>query len=254
MLKEQFEQQRSRIHSFDLRIKILAVLWFAILAVMVDKVLVLGQLMVAAFLLLVISNLSFKLIFKRLLIINTFILLIWLVLPVTYPGSPLLSLGMITISKAGLLYALRITLRTNAIMILILGLLNTAKITSLIRALQQLYIPQKIIYLLFLVVRYLPVVKLEATKLLAAMKLRGFEKKTSWRSYKTIAYLIAILLVKSYERAQRIYQAMLCRGFSGKLHIKDEFNFKVIDLLMLLIIIIFSSWLLGLEKGLIQLC
>ena len=87
--------------------------------------------------------------------------------------------------------------------------------------------------------------KEELIKLMNAMKLRGFKKQTTLHSYKGYAYLIGILVVKSYERAQQIYAAMLCRGFKGQLHFRDEFELAKRDLALLLIIVLFSFWLLA---------
>jgi cobalt/nickel transport system permease protein len=50
---------------------------------------------------------------------------------------------------------------------------------------------------------------------MAAIKLRGFVPRTNFYTYKTYAYLVASLLIKSYDRSERVYKAMLCRGFKG---------------------------------------
>jgi cobalt/nickel transport system permease protein len=49
-------------------------------------------------------------------------------------------------------------------------------------------------------------------------------------TYKTYAYLVGMLIVKSYDRSQKIYNAMLCRGFMGKFPIVSHFELKRADL------------------------
>jgi cobalt/nickel transport system permease protein len=49
-------------------------------------------------------------------------------------------------------------------------------------------------------------------------------------TYKTYAYLVGMLIVKSYDRSQKIYNAMLCRGFTGKFPIVSHFKLTRADL------------------------
>jgi cobalt/nickel transport system permease protein len=62
------------------------------------------------------------------------------------------------------------------------------------------------------------------------MLIRCFRPKTNLHTYKTYAYLVGMLIVKSYDRSQKIYDAMLCRGFAGKFPIISHFELKKADL------------------------
>lgn len=61
------------------------------------------------------------------------------------------------------------------------------------------------------------------------MKIRGFSPKTNLHTYRTYAYVVGMLLVKSYERARRVEAAMLCRGFDGRFYDLSEFSYKLSD-------------------------
>jgi len=37
---------------------------------------------------------------------------------------------------------------------------------------------------------------------------------------------VGMLIVRSYERSQRIYQAMLCRGFKGRFPVASHFRLR----------------------------
>jgi len=56
------------------------------------------------------------------------------------------------------------------------------------------------------------------------MLIRCFKPGTNMHTYRTYAYLVGMLIVRSYERSQRIYQAMLCRGFSGRFPVVSHFR------------------------------
>jgi cobalt/nickel transport system permease protein len=44
---------------------------------------------------------------------------------------------------------------------------------------------------------------------------------------------VGMLLVRSYDRAERIHKAMICRGFNGKYHTLSRFSVKMGDILYL---------------------
>jgi len=56
--------------------------------------------------------------------------------------------------------------------------------------------------------------------------LRCFRPSTTLHTYRTVAYLIGMLFVRASLRAERVYMAMLCRGFSGRFHSLQEFSFS----------------------------
>jgi cobalt/nickel transport system permease protein len=64
--------------------------------------------------------------------------------------------------------------------------------------------------------RYIFVIEQEYQRLIRAAKIRGFRPKTDLHTYRTYAYIVGMLLVRAASRAQRVYQAMLCRGFNGR--------------------------------------
>ncbi|MCK5695917.1 MAG: cobalt ECF transporter T component CbiQ, partial [Desulfobacula sp.] len=71
-------------------------------------------------------------------------------------------------------------------------------------------------------------------RLLRAAKFRGFQPGTNLHSYKTFAYLAGMLFVRASVRAQKVYQAMLCRGFNQKFHTLDVYQANRLDSIFLL--------------------
>jgi cobalt/nickel transport system permease protein len=65
--------------------------------------------------------------------------------------------------------------------------------------------------------------------MMRAIKTRGFVPKTRMHTYKTYAYLIGMIFVRSTDRAQRVHQAMICRGFDGHFHSLVRFSMKKPD-------------------------
>ena len=227
---EPFAQGASPLHLLDPRIKIVAAFAFAVVAAVAQEFRPLIAALAAALLLVCWARLDAGALARRLLVINTFVALLWLFLPFTFPGQKLFTLGPLTASSEGVRHALLITCRTNAIVVTTIALLGTSSIFSLVHALRHLHMPEKLIHTFFFCYRYIDVIQLEYLRLRNAMRIRGFRPGTSMHTYRTYAYLVGMLLVRSYERSQRVYQAMLCRGFRGQYPTYHHFHLRRSDL------------------------
>jgi cobalt/nickel transport system permease protein len=130
------------------------------------------------------------------------------------------------VTREGILISARITLKSNAILLAFIALIASTPIATLGHALNRLHIPGKIVHLLLLTYRYVFVIEQEYQRLVRATKIRGFRPKSNMHTYRTYAYLIGMLFVRASERAERVRQAMLCRGFKGKFYSLREFSFS----------------------------
>ena len=79
-------------------------------------------------------------------------------------------------------------------------------------ALGHLHVPRKLAHLLLFTVRYLDVLDREYRRLRAAMKVRSFRPRMSLHTYRAYGYLVGMLLVRSFDRSERMLAAMKCRG------------------------------------------
>ncbi len=84
---------------------------------------------------------------------------------------------------------------------------------DMLRALQAVHVPRLFILFLAFLFRYGAVLGRETLKLERGWKARYFGQV--WRNHwREIGHILSALLVRSYERAERVYAAMLARGFS----------------------------------------
>ncbi|MCP4667558.1 MAG: cobalt ECF transporter T component CbiQ, partial [Deltaproteobacteria bacterium] len=166
---------------------------------------------------------------RRAALVNGLILLFWFVLPLTFAGEPLFSLGPLAVSREGVLLSVRITVRSNAILLAFIALVGSSSISTLGYALNRMHVPQKLVHLLLMTYRYVFVIEQEYQRLNRAARIRGFEPKTNMHTYKAFAYFIGMLFVRASARAERIHQAMLCRGFRGRFYCLREFSLSPLD-------------------------
>ncbi|MFZ5452867.1 MAG: cobalt ECF transporter T component CbiQ [Thermodesulfobacteriota bacterium] len=225
-IQEPFSEGTSPAHRLDPRGKVVVAALFAVLIAVAQTYLVVVAGLALALICLALARLPWKKVFARLLMVNTFIFFLWLVLPLTYPGEAVWRLGPLAVTREGLLYTGLITLKSNAIIIALIALIATVPVVTLGQALHDLRLPDKLCHLLLFTYRYLYVFELEFQRLVQAMKIRGFKPGTNLHTYRSYAYLAAMLLVRSYDRADRVFQAMLCRGFRGTFYSLRTFSWQ----------------------------
>ena len=61
------------------------------------------------------------------------------------------------------------------------------------------------------------------------MRARGFVKKTDKRTLQVVGNFIGTLLIRSFERTERIYKAMLSKGYQGEFHSLTNFHSAATD-------------------------
>ena len=158
MIIEEFSYGHSSIHLLDPRVKIVvAVLFSLVVAVSSNMPALLLSLLFSTFLI-TISGLKIKKVLHRLLIVNGFILVFWLFLPFTFHGETSFLLGKFSVSLEGIIYALLITIKSNAIILTAIALLATSSVSALVHALSHLHVPDKLIHLFFFCYRYIHVI------------------------------------------------------------------------------------------------
>jgi cobalt/nickel transport system permease protein len=226
MLQEPFVKGTSAIDRLDPRSKIVMATLYAFVVALSNRFPALTAALAFSFALIGVSRLPFLKVAKRLALVNGLVFFFWLVVPITFPGEPLFSLGPLTATREGVLVSARITMKSNGILLAFMALIATISVGTLGAALSRLGVPEKIVYLLLLNYRYIFVMEQEYHRLVRSAMVRGFRPSTSLHTYKTFAYLVGMLFVRASERAERVYMAMLCRGFSGKFHSLHEFSFS----------------------------
>ncbi|HLW68123.1 MAG TPA: cobalt ECF transporter T component CbiQ [Gemmataceae bacterium] len=138
----------------------------------------------------------------------------------------------ITEGRQGLFAALRVGSRALAIYSFGLVLLGTAPFATTIHAGQALGIPRPLTQITLMSYRYIFVLADEFSRIRLALRLRGFRNKMNRHSYRTVGNVTGALLVRGADRAERIGQAMRCRGFDGHFRTLYRFRTRRADVLL----------------------
>ncbi len=218
MICESFAEIPSRISRVDPRFRIVLAAGFSLVVALSRSMDVQWMALGIALVLYGGAGLPLRPLVRRLLVVNGFIFFLWLVLPFSVPGPVLFSLGPLDATLPGITHSLHITLKANAILMASITLVATMSVAVLGNALQALGVPSKVCQLLLMTYRYIFVFEEESKRLRRAAALRGFVPSTSLHTYRTYAYMVGMILVRAFERARRVQDAMVCRGFKGRFY------------------------------------
>jgi cobalt/nickel transport system permease protein len=221
---ELFSTGNSFIHTLDPRCKIVVAFLLTIIIAFTNSLSSVLFALVFAILSALVTRIKYSLVLYRLLFINFIIGILWLFIPFSIPGHALWNIGSFCASYEGIYKMFLITFRCNAIILILISYISTIPVVMLGQSLYKMGLNNKLTQLIFLFYRYIDVIYLELQRLLNSLKVRGFNPGSNMHTYRTFANLIGVLLVRSWERAERIYEAMLCRGFTGKYYSLRDFS------------------------------
>ena len=224
---DRYHHGHSLLHRLDARIKVVITVAFILSNVLLPDGAWLAFGLAWLFLLAanLLSQLGLGFTFKR-----SFVALPFALVAVTaifsIPGRPLAEwhLGMLTLipTDAGLLRFLSILVRSWLSVQIAILLVYVTEFPDVIHALSHLYVPNIIITIIAFLYRYLFVLTDEVMRLLRARQARSAAAPGSrsggdvWWQAQVAGNMAGQLFLRSYERSDRIYNAMLSRGYTGQ--------------------------------------
>jgi cobalt/nickel transport system permease protein len=150
--------------------------------------------------------------------------------------GPAWHLGSVQLSVAGARLACLIALKTLTLVMLLLVLLTTSPLTETLKAAQALRVPGVLVQVSALTYRYVFVLNAELARLRLALRVRGYRNRLALHSYRTAGHVAGTLLVRGYERGERVGQAMRCRGFAGRFRSLSDWHTRIVDVAAFLLL------------------
>jgi cobalt/nickel transport system permease protein len=154
-------------------------------------------------------------------------------LPLLPAAGPSWGWGFLRVWPAGLELALLLAAKALALTTLVLALAATSPLPDTLKAAQSLRVPGLLIHLALLAYRYVFLLAAEFGRLRTALRVRGFRARASAHTYRTVGHVTGILLLRAAERAERVGQAMRCRGFDGRWRSLHQWRTTATDIALL---------------------
>ena len=133
--------------------------------------------------------------------------------------------------------ALLIFLRSNALLLFMLLIFYKKTIFDIAISMQTLRVPDKLATVFFFVAKFIVIMKEEFEVTKKVMKTRNFKAKSNIFSYKIYSNVIGMIIVKCFERADKLKDSMLLRNFQGKIYQSKTDKFTKMDFLIFCVII-----------------
>lgn len=227
----------SAIHRMDPRAKVAATLLFIVTVVSFPKYAVTGLLPFFLFpvLLMVFADIPAGLILKKVLVVSPFAAFIGIFNPV-FDTQPMFLWNGLVITAGWTSFTsimVKFVLTISAALILV----ATTSFPGVCFALRKLGMPQIFISQLLFLYRYLFVLMEEAMRLFRAHELRSFHRGRP--DIGMFVRLTGLLFIRTIERAERIFQAMLARGFTGEIRPARSYSIRATDVVFVVAVLVF---------------
>lgn len=253
---DRYHETQSFLHRLDPRVKVVATMAFILSNALLPDGAWIAFGFSWLFLLLAnrLSNLSIGFTFRRSLVALPFALIALTVL-FTIPGKPLSSFHFLfwnlTITDMGLLRFVSILVRSWLSVQMAILLVATARFPDIIHALEHLRVPAILTTIIAFLYRYLFVLADEVFRLMRARESRSAAAagarsggSVAWRA-RIAGNMAGQLFLRSYERSDRVYNAMLARGYAGHMETIHPHELRRRDYLtvaLVLLAILFFQW------------
>jgi len=205
----------SAIHRWAVRPKLLSLLTLMFAIALVRHLVLIPAVLAIVALLYLYSGLPWHYLLRRLPYPGVFIVAMVGLLPWVAGETVLWEWTIFTLRLEGLQTAALIMGRFLAILTTGFILLGTTPFIDMLKALRSLGLPPLLTDMALLTYRYLFDIANQLATMRQAMRLRGYGllSQTLRRQWGWLASLFGSLLLRSYERSQRVYKAMRLRGY-----------------------------------------
>lgn len=220
------------IHRLDPRAKVLVTVIFIVSVVSFGRYELTALLPFFIFpaVLVALGNLPASFIVKKVAVIIPFALVVGMFNPL-FDRQVFFHAGTLDITGGWISFAsivVRAVLTGGAALILV----GVTGFPAICMALERMGMPQPFAVQLLFLYRYIFVLTDEGARVSRARELRSFGGRgKGLRSY---APLLGHLLLRTWERAERIHMAMLARGFTGAFHTRHSYRFGGREVMFLL--------------------
>lgn len=240
---DRYHHGQSLLHSLDPRIKVIVTIAFILSNALLPDGAWIAFLLAWSFIIFasLVSGLGIGFTFKRSFIALPFALAAITVL-FSIPGQPVTSFQFLmwnlTITDAGLLRFISIVVRSWLSVQMAILLVAVTEFPKIIHALTHLRVPVILTVIIAFLYRYLFVLTDEVLRMLRARQARSAAASgirsggsVAWRA-RIAGHMAGQLFLRSYERSDRIYNAMLSRGYKGELMTIHPHHYHRSDLLV----------------------
>jgi cobalt/nickel transport system permease protein len=153
-------------------------------------------------------------IWRRARFVLPLVLLAAAFLPFVRPGGHAYDLGPLTVHEEGLRTFAAVALKATIGTVSAVLLGATTTFPAVLRGLEALRVPRLVVLIAAFMYRYLFVIVEEAGRMRGALAARAYRPRTALQAG-ALGRVATAMFLRTYARGERVYQAMLARGYDG---------------------------------------
>ncbi len=230
-LLDQLAFGETAVHRLDPRAKVLVTLIYVVTVISFGKydLSALIPFFIFPAVMISVGKLPAGFVTRKILLLSPFVLMVGIFNPI-FDRETLVRIGPIGIS-GGWISCTSIVVRTMLTLGAALILVGVTGLPAICSALEKMGMPRVLAVQILFLYRYLFVLAEESGRVSKAREMRSFGRRGL--GMQTFSSLVGHLLLRTWQRAERVHMAMLARGFNGEFHTRKEFDFGLRDLLFL---------------------
>jgi cobalt/nickel transport system permease protein len=167
------------------------------------------------------SRVTWRVLLKRVAVEFAFIATVLLGTLFHTGGDVIWQWGWLRVTSTGLMVLGSVTLKAMLCLIALNLLTLTTSVPALLQALTQLRVPPLLVAILASMYRYIGVLIEELTTMRQAATSRNLMVSSGRRQRSVMGNVFGSLFIRTYERGERVHQAMLARGYTGMPTVRD---------------------------------
>lgn len=211
---EDYAYLDSPIHRWDVRYKLVGLGIIIFGFAFVQDLRLLPPMILVTLVIFWLSRIPFGYLVSRLRYPGIFLLTVAILLPISTGQTVLASLGPVAVRLEGLMMMLVVVTKFVCILSISIVLFGSAPFLTSIKAIRALGLPSILADMTLLSYRYIFETGNDLRQMQIAMRLRGFRLKGYDRhSLNQLAAMAGTLFIRSYEQSERVYHAMILRGY-----------------------------------------
>jgi cobalt/nickel transport system permease protein len=215
----------SPLHHWDPRCKLVGLIILMFAFSFVQDLQLLPAMLAVTSGLYAVSRMPLAFLLTRLRTPGIFVVVMAILLPFLSGTTVIAQIGPLSLRQEGTLAMSLIVAKFTLILTISLVLFGTAPFLTTIKALRALGLAPILADMILLTYRYLYEVGNDFNTMERAMGLRGFRaRRLSNRVLDVLASLAGTMLVRTYEQSERVYKAMILRGYGHSPRPRDQFQ------------------------------
>lgn len=153
---------------------------------------------------------------RRVRVVLPFVLVLGVLVPFVHTGGSAYDLGPLTAHEDGVAICLAVSAKAiiGTLSAALLG--TTTTFPQVLRALEALRVPRLFVLIAAFMYRYLFVIVEEVGRMRSALVSRGYDPRHSLQAG-PLGRMTTAMFLRTYSRGERVYQAMLSRGYDGRM-------------------------------------